>query len=156
MSIAPTVRTFLEQHGVQFDIVPHAPAGTSSERAQAAHVPGARLAKSVVVQDEDHYAVVVLPATDQVHLGELRRQLGDTYALATEEGLTHVFADCDEGSVPPFGQAYGLDVLVDDSLLDQERIYAEGGDRAALVAIRGEDFRELMKDARKGHFGQPA
>ncbi len=156
MAIAPTVRHYLEQHGVHFDIVPHSPAGTSSERAEHAHVPGARLAKSVVVQDADHYALVVLPATDQVHLGELRKELGDTYALATEEGLEHVFADCDSGSVPPFGQAYGLDVLVDEALLNQERIYAECGDRAALMSIRGEDFRELMKGARKGHYGQPA
>ena len=156
MSIAGKLSAFLEDHGVGFEVVPHAPAATSSRTAQAAHVPGARLAKAVLVEDPKHCSVVVVPATEQLHLGELRRELGNTYALATEEEVERIFADCDLGSVPAFGQAYGLEVLVDDSLLEQERVYVESGDRAALLAIDGDDFRRLMKDARRGRYGHPS
>lgn len=154
MSMASTLRAFLDEQGVTYELVPHAPAGTSSETAEAAHVPGRCLAKGVVVEDGTHCAVVVLPATEQVHLGELRRELGDTYALATEEGVERVFDDCDVGSVPALGQAYGLEVLLDESLLDQERVFVESGDRAALVALEGDDFRRLMQNARLGRYGE--
>ena len=156
MAMAEAVRAFLSARGVDYEVVPHAPAGTSSRTAQAAHVPGASLAKAVVVEDPSHCVLVVLPATAQVHLGDLRRELGDTYALATEENVQRIFADCDAGSVPPFGQVYGLDVLLDESLLDQERVYLESGDRAALLVMKGEDFRRLMGDARRGRYGHPS
>ena len=152
MAVANTVRAFLEERGVEYEVVPHAPAATSSETAQAAHVPGGRLAKAVVVEDPDHCAVVVLPATEHVHLGELRRELGDTYALATEDRLRRLFEDCELGSVPPFGQAYGLDVLLDASLLEADRVFVESGDRGALLALDGGDFRRLMQDARVGNY----
>ncbi|HEX7037045.1 MAG TPA: YbaK/EbsC family protein [Pseudomonadales bacterium] len=156
MPIATKLRALLEQNGIAYQLVPHAPAGTSSGKAQAAHVPGANLAKGVVIENSDHCTMVVLPATEQIHLGELRRELGDTYGLATEDEVEHIFADCDRGAVPPFGQAYGLDVLVDESLLERDRIYAESGDRATLLAISGDDFRRLMHGARHGHYGHPA
>jgi Ala-tRNA(Pro) deacylase len=155
MAIAGTLRAFLDERGAAYELMPHAPASTSSETAESAHVPGHALAKAVVLEDADHphYAVVVLPATEQLNLGELRRRLGDTYALATEEGLSHIFADCDVGSVPPFGQAYGLEVMVDDTLLEEPRVFAEGGDRAALMVFEAQEFARLMKDARHGRYG---
>lgn len=156
MSIAGTIRNYLDDHGVSYELVVHQPAGSSPETAQAAHVPGADLAKAVVLEKGDQAVLLAVPATRQVHLGELRRELGDTLALATEERVEQLFPDCDRGSVPPFGQAYGLDVLVDQDLLDHERIYAESGDRAALLALDGSAFRELMRHARAGRYGHPA
>jgi Ala-tRNA(Pro) deacylase len=156
MPIASKLREYLDQRGVEYELVPHAPAGTSSETAQAAHVPGANLAKAVVVENGQHCAVVVVPSTEQLHLGEIRMELGDMYALATEKSVERVFSDCDVGTVPPFGQAYGIDVMLDDSLLEQDRVFVQCGDRAALLALRGDDFRQLMKDARHGHYGHPA
>ena len=34
--------------------------------------------------------------------------------------------DCEPGAVPPLGAAYGLDVVVDDSLTDHSDVYFEG------------------------------
>ncbi|MFU8817168.1 MAG: aminoacyl-tRNA deacylase [Pseudomonadales bacterium] len=154
--MAKTVHDYLAEHEVEYDVVPHAPAGTSMETAEHAHVPGRSFAKAVVVEDRDNCALVVVPATDHIHLGELRRELGSTYGLATEGEVRQLFADCDPGSVPPFGQAYGLEVLVDSGLLKQPRVFVESGDRAALLAISGEHFRRLMKNARSGRYGHPA
>lgn len=155
MAVAGTLQAFLNDRNVEYEVVPHSPAGTSSQTAQAAHVPGAQLAKAVVISEAGRLSVVVIPATEQVHLGELRQELGDTCALATEPDIERVFPDCDRGSVPPFGEAYGLDVLVDDALLEQDRLFAESGDRGALVALAGDDFRALMRPARHGRYGYP-
>ncbi len=157
MTIAGTLQSFLADNRVDFEVVPHQPSPTSSETAQAAHVPGASLAKAVVVDDQDgHYFMVVVPATAQIHLGELRQELGETVALATEDTIGRLFADCDTGSVPPFGQAYGIDVLVDDELLEHDTLYAESGNRGALIAVAGSDFEQLMQTARHGRYGHPA
>lgn len=155
MDIADTVRDYLEAAGVDYELIPHVPAGTSSATAQAAHVPGRSFAKAVVVEDAARFAVVVVPAHEHIHLGELRRELGSTYGLATEDEIRERFGDCENGSVPPFGQAYGLAVLVDRVLLEQPRVFAESGSKATLLALAGDDFRRLMQGARHGRFGHP-
>jgi Ala-tRNA(Pro) deacylase len=153
MEMADTVRAYLDSRGVAYEVVPHAPADTSSATAEAAHVRGRSFAKAVVVESSRHRAVVVVPAHEHVHLGQLRRDLGGTYALATEDGLREIFTDCDAGSVPPFGEPYGLDVLLDEALLEEPKVFVESGARAALLAIPGAEFQRLMQGARKGNYG---
>jgi Ala-tRNA(Pro) deacylase len=155
VDIAETVRTYLDAQGVTYELIPHVPAATSTATAEAAHVSGRSFAKAVVVEDAEHCAVVVVPAHEHIHLGELRREFGSVCALATEDVIGERFADCEDGSVPPFGQAYGLEVLVDHRLLEQPRVFVESGCRAALLAIAGDDFRRLMTGARAGRYGHP-
>jgi len=54
--------------------------------------------------------------------------------------------------VPALAAAYGLKVILDDSLASEADIYLEGGDHARLVHVSGSDFQKLMADARHAHF----
>lgn len=155
MSISATVRHYLDHSGTSYELVRHSRAFTSMETAQAAHVAGERLVKSVVVKEGDghHYAIVALPSTHRVQLPSLCEQLGRSYELASEQEIRKLLPDCDVGSVPPFGQAYGIEVLLDDALLQIDDVYAEGGDHEELVHLSGDDFRKLMSQARHGRFG---
>jgi Ala-tRNA(Pro) deacylase len=75
---------------------------------------------------------------------------------ANEEQIETLFLDCEAGAVPALGAAYGLKVMVDDSLVNQPEIYLEGGDHSSLVHISGAVFRELLADARHARFTGPA
>ena len=39
--------------------------------------------------------------------------------------------------MPPVGECYGLDVIVDDSIDTRREIYMEGGDHATLIRLNG-------------------
>jgi Ala-tRNA(Pro) deacylase len=67
--------------------------------------------------------------------------------MAREEQIETLFLDCEPGAVPALGAAYGLKVIVDDSLANEPEIYLEGGDHASLVHISGTTFHELLADA---------
>ena len=153
MSIAAKVQTCLSLSGVPYDIVEHPRTSNSTHTAQAAHVPGARVAKSVVLEDGDKYLMAVVPATDHVDLGALHRRLGRAIGLATEEEVAKVFADCEPGAVPPFGQVYGIETILDEAFVDAEEVYFEGGDHRALVHVNGSDFLKLMHDVPLARIG---
>ncbi len=72
--------------------------------------------------------------------------------LATEGEIADLFDDCDLGAVPPVGAAYGLSVVLDESLVDAPEVYFEGGDHTTLVHVAGDAFGTLMSDARRGRF----
>ena len=78
--------------------------------------------------------------------------LGDDVNMASEEQIETLFLDCQPGSVPAIGAAYGLNVVVDDSLAQQPEVYFEGGDHANLVHVSGTSFRKLMTDSKRGRF----
>jgi hypothetical protein len=61
---------------------------------------------------------------------------------------SRVPADC----VPALGAAYGLKVVVDDSLAQLSDIYFEAGDHSNLVHVSGTSFQKLMANARHGKF----
>ena len=152
MATASTVMRYMAQHGVRYDVVAHPHSRSSMETAELAHVPGDRLAKSVVLEDEDGYVMAVLPSTYHVRLGKLGRELNRSLRLATEKELTTLFADCEMGAVPPVGLAYGMSTIVDDSLTDQPEIYFEAGDHEQLIRLDRDAFTALMEHAGHARF----
>lgn len=156
MTVAATLHRFLDDKAVAYTVIDHAPTSSSQETAASAHVPGDRVAKGVVLEDDNGYLLVVIPASHRLDLGTVHRQLGRQLGLATERELGTLFADCAVGAVPALGAAYGLETLVDDSLLEQPEVYLEAGDHRSLLQLSGDVFRHLMSTASHGHFSHRA
>jgi Ala-tRNA(Pro) deacylase len=154
MTIANRVSDYLAEQDADYEIVSHPHSSTSMESAQLAHVPGDRIAKSVVLEDDRGYLLAVLPASCKVDLGELHRQTNRNLGLATEYELDALFEDCEPGAVPPFGNVYEMDTIVDETLVEQSDIYFEAGDHECLVHVSAETFETLLADAQHSEFSQ--
>lgn len=148
MAIAKRVMEYLQTHDIYYGVVVHNHTATSTETARAAHVPGNRIAKTVVLEDDKGYVMAVLPATYKIDLGELHRQTNRRLGLATEKELGPIFDDCELGALPPLGQAYGLETVVDDALAEQTNIYFDAGDHEQLVHVSANVFSGMIGDAR--------
>jgi Ala-tRNA(Pro) deacylase len=154
MAIAASLKAYLEQMSADYETVSHPHTQSSMDTASVAHVPGHRLAKAVIVKDDESFVMVVVPSDYHVHLGRLHRHLGHEVGLATEDELVGLFPDCDRGAVPPLGAAYRLPTLVDESLTAQPEVYFESGDHTHLVKVSGAQFASLLGDARRVDVGK--
>ena len=152
MSISTTLRSYLEDHGRPYELLHHARALTSMETAEAAHVPGDQLAKTLLIEDDTGYMLAVIPSTHRLEFRALRERFGHQFGLATEGDMGVFFNECETGSMPPFGEAFGLRVVVDNALLEAEDVYCESGDHTQLVHLTGPTFRTLMRHEEHGHF----
>jgi len=140
------LREFLDAHGVRYVSLRHSPAFTAQEIAAAAHIPGQELAKTVVVEIDGRTALVVLPATQRVDLGELRDVTGArAIALVDEATFRDRFPDCEAGAMPPFGNLYGMEVVVSDTLAEDDEIAFNAGSHAELVRMKYDDFARLVR-----------
>ena len=147
MSIAMTIESCLAQQPVHFDLLHHRHSSTSLQAARECKVPAHRLAKAVVLEDEDRrYFMAVLPATHQIEFDALQFQTGRRMHLVDEDELTRVFSDCEVGAVPPLGGAYGVETMWDDCLIDESDLYFEAGDHQTLVHVSADDFLRLLGD----------
>jgi Ala-tRNA(Pro) deacylase len=152
MTLALTLEKFLDANNVEYDVIAHPPTKTSGETAEVCRIPGERIAKAVVLRDETGYALAVLPASHHISLSELRKQFGDDVTLATEREIEELFQDCERGAVPPIGECYGLDMVVDESIEQQPEVYFEGGDHATLVHMTHDEFAKMTASARHACF----
>ena len=89
--------------------------------------------------------MTVLPASKNVDLHRLRTVLAThSVRLATEDEITGLFPDCELGAMPLFGNLYGLDVYVDQSLTEDKEIVFQGGTHSDAIRMRYWDFVGLV------------
>jgi Ala-tRNA(Pro) deacylase len=152
MTISATVKNFLEQKQIHYQLIDHPKTYTSPEAAAAAHIADDHVAKGVLLNDDQGFLLAVIPADHWLDLDRMRAELDRELHLATEEDVETVFMDCDPGAVPPFGEAYGLESIMDEALTSLAKVYVEAGDHEQLVVLTNEQFLNLMKGVRHGHF----
>ncbi len=155
MPIASRLKWILDSRGIEYDVVHHPHSHSSLESAREAQLPGGRIAKTVLLEDERGYVLAVLPASCRIDIEEIDEELGRDLELASEVELESIFPDCETGAVPPLGAAFPIPTAVDESLMRLPDVYFEGGDHEDLVHVSGEAFRALLAEARGGHFGRP-
>jgi Ala-tRNA(Pro) deacylase len=140
------LKEFLDSKQIQYIVISHSPAFTAQQVAASAHVKGKELAKTVMVKLDSSLAMAVLPASQKVDLERLREAAGAEQAeLASEREFRDRFPDCDLGAMPPFGNLYGLDVYVADTLTDDEEIAFNAGSFTELVRMAYRDFEQLVQ-----------
>lgn len=139
---------FLTDQQVAFETLFHPPAFTAQKRAQYLRLPGAQVAKSVLLVGPGGYVLAVLPAPRQVDTVAVARALGGPVRLATPEEIADVFRDCEWGVVPPFGARYGLPTLLDESLAAEAILVLEVNAHAEAVRLRREDFERVEQPRR--------
>jgi len=68
-----------------------------------------------------------------VHLGRLKQAIGATNVSLAEEDFQTLFPDCEVGAMPPFGNLYGMEVYVSESLTLDDEIAFNAGSHTELI-----------------------
>lgn len=153
MGVAASVEKYLKTKGINFTLMEHDYSEGSFNTARIARIDEQSLAKAVLVRDEDfHYTLCVLPSRNKILRHTLNQIFDRHLELVDEDELHEIFRDCAEGAVPALGEAYGLDVIWDDELMDAPVVFIEAGDHRHLICLEQSQFSRLMQDKLHDHF----
>lgn len=143
--ISPRVKGFLDGERVEYEVLPHREAYTAQGVAASVHVSGWRMAKVVLLRDEDgSFVEAVVPASRNLDLARMRRITGRSrLSLATEEDMVRMFPDCVAGAIPPFGKLYGVPVYVDVSFSNDRDVLFQAGNHREVVKMGYATFEAL-------------
>lgn len=155
MNALQKIERYLDEHKIPFDVVAHPHSQTSMETARAANIEASRIAKGVLLEGQDRELVAMIPADQNVHLGKLAQDFGDEFSLAEEYRVRELFSDCEPGVIPGLPNAWGVDMVWDDSLMTQPDIYLEAGDHERLVHVETRYLNEMFAEAPHCHFSRP-
>ncbi len=140
------LKEFLDSNAIRYLSITHSPVYTAQEIAASAHIPGKELAKTVIVKLDGRMAMAVLPAAYKVDFKLLKEVSGVGKAeLASEEEFRDMFPECDVGAMPPFGNLYGMDVYVAETLAEYETITFNAGSHTEVIQLDYADFHRLVR-----------
>jgi Ala-tRNA(Pro) deacylase len=140
------LKAFLDEQHVKYVAISHSTAYTAQEVAELTHIRGKELAKTVMVKVDGKIAMAVLPASYKVDLDLLKVASGAaSVGLASEAEFRSLFADCETGAMPPFGNLYGMAVFADESLSRDKEIAFNAGSHRELIRLAYKDFERLVQ-----------
>ena len=142
--VAQKLIEFLDQEKIAYQTIRHTPSYTAQGVAAATHISGKELVKTVIVKIDGVFAMAVVPASRRVDIPALRRGLGTLdVVLASETDFKDSFPGCETGAMPPFGNLYGMPVIVDTSVTADEDIAFNAGSHAEVIRLAYRDFERL-------------
>jgi prolyl-tRNA editing enzyme YbaK/EbsC (Cys-tRNA(Pro) deacylase) len=118
------------------------PARTVDAAASAVGCDQARIARSEVFVADGDPVVVVTPGTHRVDLDRLCGLLDCAEARPASPAEVRAVTGFPPGGVCPFG--HDLPVILDDAVLEQERVWTLGGDSNTLVEFPTRELAERL------------
>lgn len=141
----------LKKHSVWFELFEHAPVRTSEEAASIRN--GYTLqqgAKALIIKIktpdiQKKYVMLVTPGDKRFTNRKVKQLLNaKDLRFATEEEVLELTGGVQPGGVPPFGNLFNLEVFVDPSLLQNEKIIFNAGDKSISIGMKSDDFLTLV------------
>lgn len=139
------LKEFLDNSLVAYEVLTHPVAFTAQQLAAVQHVKGKQLAKVVVARSGSEFMMIVLPAPYRVGLQRARAATGrQDLEIALESEFASLFAGCEPGAMPPFGNLYNVPVWVDESLAQDEEIVFNACTHTQAIKMKYSDFARLV------------
>lgn len=151
-SVVAQILNLLREHNVWHETFEHEPVRTSEEAAKTrVDYTLAQGAKALIVRvkkntGEKEFMMLVVPGDKRFDQSKVKQLLGaKDIRFATETEVGELTGGVQVGGVPPFGNLFHLKVIVDETLLLNEKIVFNAGDRKFSVAMKSEDYQKLVE-----------
>src|SRR5258706_13042188 len=141
MSTYNRIIHLLKENNIIYTELRHAPVRTSEEAAKVRpDISLSQGAKALIVRyksNEEHkYAMLVIPGDKRFDSKKVKLLLNSKdLTFASTEDVVRITNGVVPGGVPPFGNLFGLDVFVNPSLLQNEEIAFNAGDKSITIIM---------------------
>jgi Ala-tRNA(Pro) deacylase len=141
------VTGFLEEAGVDFDVLEHERTQRALDEATALGIGAEDVAKTLVLVAPNGHVRAVLAASERIDLHKVAAVVGvgaKQVHLASEDDLARDYPDFELGAVPPF---IGREdqVIVDERLAARDSVVLEAGSHDRSVRLKAADLVRLAK-----------
>ena len=136
----------LDSHGVPYEVICHQRDNAALDTAKDTGVRNLEFAKTVILDVDGEMIMAVLPAHHTVSLEQVAKVLNLSRAvLVPKEDLRAMFPDCELGAEPPFGQHYGMRVIISAAMALDEHITFNAGAHGIAIHMRYADYQAIVK-----------
>jgi len=153
--VLDSIVALLDEAGVAYRRLHHAPTRTSEDSARERDEPIRVGGKALLMKMDGDYALFVISAALRADSGAVRRNMGcRKLRFATAQELAEL-TGLVPGSVPPFGRpVLPFDLYVDASICENDRIAFNAGSLTDSIIMSVDDYLSVAKPE-VFRFGKP-
>lgn len=140
---AMRIYQFLQNKGISYQWIQHAPAFSAQKLAKTLRIPGRFIAKSVLLKKNGFHFIAVLAADSRLDKLAIENQLEGKVQFANSIDISDVFFDCEWGVVPAIGSAYNIPAVFDSTLLDSPYLILQGHSHMESLKLTLRDYLGL-------------
>ena len=139
-----TIKNWIQSQSIVFKEVHHESTRTSRESANARGEDISIGGKALVIKIGDAYTIHVLSASRKLNSQAVKKHFNaKKIRFATKEELMEI-TGLPPGAVPPFGRPImDLDLFVDTSILQNQKIAFNAGSLTDSIVMKTEDYIEI-------------
>lgn len=151
-SCVEQIVTLLKKNNCWFETFEHEPVKTSQEAAEVR--TGYTLkqgAKALILKvdyksGESGFIQAVIPGHLKLNSKKLTKLLGaKSIRFAKAEEISQLTNRVQIGGIPPFGNLFGIEVVVDESMQEFEKIIFNAGDRSFSIGMKLKNYLEIVR-----------
>lgn len=149
--VVEKIKNLLKESSIEFETFEHIPVRTSEEAAairtgytieQGSKALIARVKES---GKGKRFVMFVVPGHKRFNPVKIKENLGlGDIRFATEQEVSEITEGVLPGGVPPFGNLFNLEVFVDQTLFNNERIVFNAGDKRYSIAMKSSDYKNVV------------
>lgn len=144
MKVFQKIRELLDKHKLSYEIKHHPPTRTSEDSAKFRNEQLKIGAKALLVKGKDEFVLCILPADRKLETKSLKKILNSKHLrFATVEELKEM-TGLVPGGIPPFGGIFGIRMIVDSKLFEEEWMAFNAGSLEASIKMRTTDYKVLV------------
>ena len=101
-----------------------------------------------MVDHGGHKLISVIPADHKLNMLLINEKPHASFELIKENKVFDLFMDCEQGTIPPVGDAFNMTLVCDESLDLLENVYIEAGDHENLLRLTHENFESIRSNSK--------
>jgi prolyl-tRNA editing enzyme YbaK/EbsC (Cys-tRNA(Pro) deacylase) len=145
------ITDILHEHECWFEEFEHEPVRTSEEAAALRDSytlqQGAKaiIIRAKIPNEGKMFVMLVIPSDQKFDSAKVKQLLhSKDIRFATEDEVEEITKGVKPGGVPPFGNLFGLEVISDVSLYQNEKIVFNAG-RTSSIGMKSADYKRLVQ-----------
>jgi Ala-tRNA(Pro) deacylase len=144
MSAFSKLKSFLDENNISYEYKEHEEVRTSEEAAKARGEDIKIGAKAMILKADDKFIMFVLSAAKKIDSRRVKEILGvKSLRFATPEEVERL-TGCIPGGVPPFANIFGLELIVDKTIPENEFMAFNAGERTKSLKLKAKDYLALL------------
>jgi Ala-tRNA(Pro) deacylase len=136
--------SFLNDKGVVYKMQEHEACTTSEQSANVRGVPLKQGAKALLIKSKQQFYVIIIPADRALDSKKAKKLIKGDTRFASENELLEL-TGLTKGALPPFGNIFGLKMVVDDAVFEEEDMCFNAASLTHSIFMKTADYRKLVE-----------
>jgi Cys-tRNA(Pro) deacylase len=138
------IRDVLNKEKIEYEVLEHKPVYTSKEAAQVRGTQLRQGCKALICKTEEGFIQAVVPGDKELDIQKLQKlTLFKKIELGNAKEVRQV-TGCNIGSVPPFGNLFGLKVYFDKLVVENDIVAFNAGQHTKSIKMKAKDLVKVV------------